>query len=461
MARTLTACALLLCFTGLVTTQAAPTPDPTETVVRLEVSPAAAPRPALKYQLLPEVRETYPGQVVHNFLKCFAEQQNLFFNKDTVEKREKYLTMPLADLPLKELRDYGGNALRQADYAARLDTVDWQILPLIRRDGLNTLLPEVQQMRALASVLKVRFRVEVAERRFDDAIRTAKTMFALASIFGEHPTMIGGLVGVAIGHVTIGPLEEMIGQPGCPNLYWALNDLPDPLVGLRKGVQGERLFLSVDLAPIDDPEPRTAEQLQREVARVVELLKQAEGPKTKAASYLQEKIGDEAHVKAARGRLLAAGFDARKVNAYLPTQVVLADEKLSFDAERDEVAKATSLPYWQMERALAGLKMKKDAEGLFLSVGTATLKVKQTHTRLAQRLALLRVVEALRLHAAEKGAFPARLDDVAVPLPVDPVTGKAFEYKLEGGRATVKGTPLRGQEKAAIYNVRYELTPRK
>ena len=29
-------------------------------------------------------------------------------------------------------------------------------------------------------------------------------------------------------------------QPKCPNLYWALTDLPSPLVDLRKGVQGEQ-----------------------------------------------------------------------------------------------------------------------------------------------------------------------------------------------------------------------------
>ena len=36
-------------------------------------------------------------------------------------------------------------------------------------------------------------------------------------------------------------LAEMVQQTDCPNLYWALTDLPFPLVDLRKSVQGHRL----------------------------------------------------------------------------------------------------------------------------------------------------------------------------------------------------------------------------
>ena len=76
-------------------------------------------------------------------------------------------------------------------------------------------------MRALASALQGRFRDEIALRKFDDAIFTAKTMFALSRHLGEHPTLIGSLVAIAIAFVAIAPLEEMLEQPNCPNLYWA------------------------------------------------------------------------------------------------------------------------------------------------------------------------------------------------------------------------------------------------
>src|SRR3954466_6845018 len=196
MARTLTVCALLLSWPFAV--RADDPPKPTETIIRLTVSPMAAPKPALRYALLPDLNELTPGNPIQGYMRCFMEQNYFFFNKDSIENREKWQTMPLKDLPLDQVRHYGGKALQRADEAARMTTPDWQILHEMKRDGINTLLPELQQMRTLAAALKVRLRAEVAERRFDDALRTARTLFALSRHLSEHPTLIAHLVGIAI-----------------------------------------------------------------------------------------------------------------------------------------------------------------------------------------------------------------------------------------------------------------------
>jgi hypothetical protein len=52
-----------------------------ETAIRMNVRPMAAPKPALKYQLLPEVRELNPGNPVQWYIRCFQEQRNFFFTK--------------------------------------------------------------------------------------------------------------------------------------------------------------------------------------------------------------------------------------------------------------------------------------------------------------------------------------------------------------------------------------------
>src|SRR5262249_21370907 len=129
------------------------------------------------------------------------------------------------------------SALRQADLAARMDKPDWQILLKLKTDGIGLLLPDLQKMRMLAAELKGRFHEEVTQGRFDDALPTAKTMFAMSRHMGEHPTLVGNLVAIAMATITIGPLEEMLEQPGCPNLYWALTNLPDPLISVSKGME--------------------------------------------------------------------------------------------------------------------------------------------------------------------------------------------------------------------------------
>ena len=62
----------------------------------------------------------------------------------------------------------GGFALSQADWAARLDNPDWQILLKVKTDGVSLVLPDLQDIRTLANPLKLRFRAEVALGRFDE-----------------------------------------------------------------------------------------------------------------------------------------------------------------------------------------------------------------------------------------------------------------------------------------------------
>src|SRR6478735_2300196 len=104
-------------FLAAVLLAGVPNSDP----VRLTVSPAAAPVPALKYQLLPEVRELKAGNPVQWYARCFAEQRSFFFNKGAVEERTRYRTEPLSLLASRKLGGYGGSALTQADYGARLE----------------------------------------------------------------------------------------------------------------------------------------------------------------------------------------------------------------------------------------------------------------------------------------------------------------------------------------------------
>jgi hypothetical protein len=480
MARTLIVCALLTA--SPLTGRAADPPPSPETVVRLQVQAMPAPKPALKYQLLPELSEQSPGNPVQGYLKCFMEQTHFFFDKESVANREKWETMPLKELPLKELRRYGGPALKMADEAARLDTPDWQILLKLQREPITLLLPEVQEMRRLAAALKVRFRAEVAERRFDDALVTAKTLFALARHLGEHPTFIGELVGIAVASVALGPLEEMLGQPGCPNLYWALSELPRPLIGLGKGVQTHRLLLTGEVPLLARTAPLTEAQVTELIEQTGKLLKLIEPryleplgkappadkrpdlapatPQGRLKALLAKRAKDEGYLSAARKRLAEAGLPEERVKRFPAVQVVLLDEKLQYEVLRDEVLKEVSLPFWRMNPPTDAELGKKEEGLLFGGLVPAVRGLRRGQARLEQRLALLRHVEALRLHAAAHGKWPARLADVKVPLPADPITGKPFAYEVKGRTAVLRGTPPPGHENVAGYTPRYELTLR-
>ena len=73
----------------------------------------------------------------------------------------------------------------------------------------------------------------------------------------------------------------------------------------------------------------------------------------------------------------------------------------------------------------------------------------------------LRVVEALRLHAAQTGRWPDKLDDITiVPVPLDPWNHKPFEYSVKNGVATLEPLDQPPMGGGPGVNSRYELTLR-
>jgi hypothetical protein len=432
-----------------------------EMLIRLNVRPAAAPRPALRYRLLPELAEINPGNPVLHYMKSMMERKKFFFDEEAFRDREKLLSMPLKELPVQELEDYGRYALAQADWAARLDHPDWQALLKLKSEGYSLLLPEVQQIRSLARALQVRFRAEIAQCRFDDAIRTAKTMFAMARHLGEHPTLIGNLVGMAVASMTTSHVEEMLEQPGCPNLFWALSSLPCPLVSMDRGTDGERAMLAWVFRDLDASAPMNKDQIQKFIVDKDKLLEIGEGKPDKPGvrAWLDARIKDDTVVAAARRRLVDHGLSEDRLTRLPADQVILLDEKRELEVRVDDELKTVSFPLWQVEPRDPGVKVKKPPS-LFAEALTPVVdSVRMAQGRIDQRLHLLRHIEALRLHAAEHGGvLPAQLSDMALPLPVDPVTGKPFRYELIGTTAHLRGTPPRAQAKVPQFNIHYEIS---
>jgi hypothetical protein len=431
--------ALLALVAQLLPLQAAapakPAAAPAETLIQLTVDPMPAPRPALRYLLLPDLQEMTQGNPIPGYLKALLDQD---------------FSSPQEGL--------GKEALRQVDRAARMDKPDWQLLPKLRTDGIGLLLPDLQKMRELAAALQGRFRDEIALRRFDDAIYTARTMLALARHTGDHPTLIGELVGIAIAFVAITPLEEMLEQPGCPNLYWALTNLPAPLVTMEKGLEGERLLIVAELGDIDDKKPMTAAQLKKVMQRL-ELF--SEGGRKKVKEWLAARARDEKFLEGARRRLAESGVPAERLAQFSTYQVILLDEKREYEIQRDEVMKFLGLPTWEAVPRLANYKAP---EGHLIAnlLVPALYRVRASQGRLEQKVALLRCVEALRLFAAAHGGkLPAKLADAGVPLPLDPFTGKPLRYELKDGVAHLRGTAPKGYAEQTAFNLHYEITIRK
>ena len=195
-------------------------------------------------------------------------------------------------------------------------------------------------------------------------------------------------------------------QAKCPNLYWALTDLPSPLVDLRKGVQGEQTMVAAELRRIRDDGPMTESELEALVSRlsgVISFAREQSGqpPRSVRAASACRGQGrrNGPRRSPARWSRLAA---RREIGAsFPPLQIILLDQKHRYEIERDERLKLLCVPVWQSRgSAPAGKPAGALPNGPWRSCCRTSESSAPRKPSWNGSVALLRYVEAVRLYAA-------------------------------------------------------------
>ncbi len=439
--------------------------------IPLTLHPTAVKKPLSRYYLTPQYTEMKPGNRVPTFMRSYMEQ-DAYFSKELREKRDRLNELSLADLvanlkagPLSGSANLSGLAYRNSgdpfpsrgrplgdvDEGARQLGADWQIWFNLREDGIGTLLPEVQKMRELAHVLKIRMRYELGTGDFEKATYSARTFYGLASSFESHPTLIGFLVGIAIESICLEALEEMLQQPNCPNLYWSFTEIPAYVLNPRICVGGEPLISQIYFQPFTQAqEPMTEENLYKHLETIDKLRNYADpnyaDPSDRKAMKFSLQMAiratDKKKLEAARKFLVDTGTDAKLVQKLPDLQLIVTADIRQFEVLLDDVMAIQNLPHLDSLKMANEIdKQSKASQSLMADwLLPANRKIKAAHVRLQQRVAYLRTIEAIRLYAFDHdGQLPTKLADCTVPLPLDPVTGKAFEYAVKDGVATLHG----------------------
>jgi hypothetical protein len=454
--------------------------DVPDWTIRLTVSPAEAPVPALRYPLLPELRDLSPGNAVLLYYRAFSPQWLTHRQPEEAEKLKKWYE-DRSKNPAEELRwvlTY--RPLKEVDLAARRVYCDWELNERMRKEGIGMVLPDVQFMREFANLLALRARFEITAGEHEKVIHTLQTGMALSRHVAEGPTLIQTFVGIAIGRISLGEVEHWIEKPGAPNLYWSLTNLPSPFIEMRKPMQGERFFMESMFRGLREamkekkPELFSIERIPFLVRELDQLagMNRSEGSLQNVGGRLELALYAAKVHPAAKKALLAQAWNPKEVEAMPVTKAAIMLEVLNYDRYYDDLAKWFGLPYWQAHEGLlrTDRQFKEDlAEGGAVGMMLARLllpavqKVLAASANLDRKIAALRCIEALRLHAAaHDGQLPAKLADITeVPIPRDPVTGQAFEYRVEDGKAVLTGPAPAGERPHGSNSIRYEITLKK
>ncbi|HYO24014.1 MAG TPA: hypothetical protein VEQ85_03610 [Lacipirellulaceae bacterium] len=441
-----------------VVVQEQTTPEGTSTIYKMTVTPAAEPVPALAHRLVLRELEVKRGNAAPYYYRALLDVPRLtkaLHGKFGDEYAE--WTSPGHGDPEK-LR-LAAAMLPESTYAslqtaATRDHSDWgwQLEELRGPDLIAFLLPEVQESRQLSRMLMLKARVALADRRFDEAIDVMRINGSLGRDVAAEPLLICKLVGVAIVAMNHEPLVELIGAPGSPNMYWALTELPEPQIPFRDAVRTE-LSIGFRMFPFmidaENQEHSAAEWARLLAQGVAELGSVSNDPPLR--NELQTQLSAMAvallSYEPAKQRLVAAGMDPQRVDAMPVGQVIAIDASREYRRITDEIEKWSYLPHREAAQEFRGAWRVLESSRLHGGYGALVAwtlvpgieAARKAEVRLQWQHDALRIVEAIRMHAAATGKFPATLAEIEiVPIPQNPATGEPYDYQLDGETAVLE-----------------------
>jgi len=233
--------------------------------VALTLHPAKVSESAAKYILLPNAEEQTDADAMPLYEKALQSLPR--------DLRMKEVDQWIATAPDKLPREQVQSALEKLKptmellkQAGRCKQCKWPYW-----DG-DTLAESLREYRLLISLLSIQIRFQIARGRYDEAIETVRTGFAMARHLGEGPTTLHGIVGIGVAARICRQLEEFVQQPDAPCLRRALHDMPRPFIDVT------------ELAKREDPHIKeTAFSMMNRLSRQVGVLECVEVMRLHAA----------------------------------------------------------------------------------------------------------------------------------------------------------------------------------
>lgn len=435
-------------------------------IIRMTVTPADEATPAFKYRLTYRPHELVSGNSVAHYMRAFPEG-GIAHTWQGIRKKygdpvdEWYAGgTPLSQLPREEFKTAAdnfqfliqnyikpGSQCRETDWGVRFENIKGPEI-------ISFLLPEIQSMREIERAMSLQTRLAILEGRYEDAIDLMRMSYRLGRDVGQQPILVSNLVGIAICGMTNSDVTDLIAAPGSPNMYWALTELPRPQVSLRDSMRLELAIGPRMFEFLDRPEDKKLSHdewnaLWKRSARLSQMVHSTTFSDDSLAADFQPLAFGLLGYAHARERLIAWGYTVEDVDSMAVGQVLSLYSARAYQTIADDLEKigyfdfktGKKLQRKMDQRGNSRPWMGTDPDRELIPIASMLLPAAQAAQNAGFRserdLDALRVIEALRMHAAQnEGKWPKSLDEITcVPVPLNVGTGKPFEYRLEGDTA--------------------------
>lgn len=189
--------------------------------VQMTLHPSKATESTQKYQLLPKDDELIDTDAAPLYEKA-AKSLSAEFDMNQINQWRKTEPEQLPQKQVQTTLEQFKPTYQLLEQAAKCKRCEWT----------EDLSQNLTQYRQIAFLLTLQIRSQTIQSKYDSAIDSMRTGYAMAKNISKEPMLIPGLVAVAISAVVSGQIEQFIQESDAPNLYYALNALPTPFIDL-------------------------------------------------------------------------------------------------------------------------------------------------------------------------------------------------------------------------------------
>lgn len=418
----------------------------------LSVTPANLASPALQYRLIPSVVELRPGEASIVYGRCL--QWLRLVPAESVSKRnEMEMNLGENEIPtaesIREVLAPYQQLFAELDRLRTVERLEWDIR-IRDQAGLERfriLLPEVQESREMARLLRFRILEQLQSGEFDGAIRNMQTGYRLSRLMATGESLVHQLVAIAIEGTMQGCVEQAIRTPGCPNLYYALAIAQRDIAPVIRALDLEldTVQNAFEVLRAVDNESWSQEQWVEAWRRSIDSFSSdvrefgSPGPQNEALLRGLVGAGVSASAAAAKEKLKARGLDPRWVESLIPERAAAIELKLAIRESTEPLAALARLPWLESRRLLASSDRNPQPGAASGPAGIITgllmpavSQIFEAHYRTVARHNMLMNIEAVRdFMARNEGTLPASLDQIEqVPVMRDPNTGLPVRYEM-------------------------------
>ena len=413
------------------------------------VEPAKQPIPALRYRFHPNPRELNPGSATPYFQRAMIQylkkpavvlnqfkQFKLAYEEGVAKTAIADELQPFQDVfvELKKLGDC--EDLRWDDRWRDLRGIDlWEAM-----------FPEFQEARELSHLIEYNARKYLKQKDFTAAIAWIQLGYRFAEYLGNGDSIVQGFVASSRCQAMNYVVREAISTPGCPNLYWALATLPEPMVSMQRAIDIECLGIEFSFPILAKAESTDLgreqwQQLWKDTFSILKrmaIIDNQEDLSMNLEQAFQKNM--EADMATVRKALLRNGYPVEQIASMCTEQLVALNALCEVRTRSSEFAKATFLPFPLRSRELTKGKLEyekylaQNPNSIFAIIqlqSTKTELISDVETRQVCHVRQLMTVEAIRMHVAEHASPPASLDDLHLsPALPNPFHGSPFLYSV-------------------------------